>query len=1198
MNGHWQWVHQSLKPDSIPKTVSSQICGRLGRLDRSELRAIEFISLLDSPIAVSELAEMMRVSITEILETLGSLDRLKLVTLSGTLDRPVTALTHDWIGHATQVRMASQPARKRKMHERIASVLEEKHLRSNKGLLAQTVVNHYLASGNAAKASRYLWSAVSHLGSRQAYKHAAALIERAATCGALASSDWPSMKKTVDVVYLAGQFQKCLAFCESFLKIPELENEQRAFLLSLVAQIHINKGNMVEGIEVLKGALNCLTDRPGSDLLLELEAQWLYSMTRIGRLQEVSRVAKRFLEHREKYTVLGDRFYHAVCSFLFASGRLKEAIEWQTLSIQSAFEQKKYISSGGRIANLGIMYSEMGRLAVAEKTAQYTLNLADEIGNSELAVFAKGALCVTQRKLGRHKQAISQLNELVVLNEASNQNQHIDVEAHIEIAKNLNYQIQAEKALSFIVKARQLCNDNPVFSSLVDSSLALGWTWVLLGRSDRALEAISDLDPKKLGREKGRYHLLRSRIHQELGELDQAWQSAARAARAFPEHMTYYRARARLTQAEVRLAQNLPEEALEFVSQALAAARMEFYFPLLVKGHTLYARGLLLSGNYAAARVQALRALQLARLVDRPALKAEVYQVLAQSEVAVGDQEKGLRSYSRALQILKERSLHLSFEYRESFTKRFIAPIETEREKTMGDSDSPAPKYLIHLRGILGSLKETGNPHELGEHVLTAVTHSLPDTSANLFLRQSWSGRFQLVASKGKCLRTGRHLLPKPDAEEGEFISQKLLSEIVEGQHASPIYLYSGSHVLGLLYLESGPRHISEVDMDFLLCIATILETKIQENLRLPPEQIEGTSKLDPHPQFRIIGQHPSITTLLEYIRLVAPTEATVLITGESGTGKELVARAVHDLSLRAGRKFIPINCGALPSDLIESELFGHMQGSFTGAVRDKRGLFEAASGGTLFLDEISTLAFELQARLLRVLERKEIRRIGETKHRSADVRIVAATNQPLDQLVEKGEFREDLYHRLNVYLLQVPPLRDRTSDIPVLINHFLQDWNRRTGKQKGISPEVIGLLSHYHFPGNVRELENIITSSFQLSGGVIEADVVTPRISGRRKSPQSQRGSKAEAIYEDLVSGRKEFWSDVRDSFLNRDLTRDDLRKIISLGLTACRGSYRKLLEHLRLPQDDYKKFLTFLTHHDCKLDFRPFRKQQKVEV
>ena len=516
----------------------------------------------------------------------------------------------------------------------------------------------------------------------------------------------------------------------------------------------------------------------------------------------------------------------------------------------------------------------------------------------------------------------------------------------------------------------------------------------------------------------------------------------------------------------------------------------------------------------------------------------------------------------------------------------------------MGDSDSPAPKYLIHLRGILGSLKETGNPHELGEHVLTAVTHSLPDTSANLFLRQSWSGRFQLVASKGKCLRTGRHLLPKPDAEEGEFISQKLLSEIVEGQHASPIYLYSGSHVLGLLYLESGPRHISEVDMDFLLCIATILETKIQENLRLPPEQIEGTSKLDPHPQFRIIGQHPSITTLLEYIRLVAPTEATVLITGESGTGKELVARAVHDLSLRAGRKFIPINCGALPSDLIESELFGHMQGSFTGAVRDKRGLFEAASGGTLFLDEISTLAFELQARLLRVLERKEIRRIGETKHRSADVRIVAATNQPLDQLVEKGEFREDLYHRLNVYLLQVPPLRDRTSDIPVLINHFLQDWNRRTGKQKGISPEVIGLLSHYHFPGNVRELENIITSSFQLSGGVIEADVVTPRISGRRKSPQSQRRSKAEAIYEDLVSGRKEFWSDVRDSFLNRDLTRDDLRKIISLGLTACRGSYRKLLEHLRLPQDDYKKFLTFLTHHDCKLDFRPFRKQQKVEV
>ena len=517
--------------------------------------------------------------------------------------------------------------------------------------------------------------------------------------------------------------------------------------------------------------------------------------------------------------------------------------------------------------------------------------------------------------------------------------------------------------------------------------------------------------------------------------------------------MPYYRARARLTQAEVRLAQNLPEKALEFVSRALSTARMEFYVPLLVKGHTLHARTLFLSGDPAAARVQSLRALQLARMVDRPALRADAYQVLAQSEVATGDQEKGLRHYSRALQILKERSLHLSLEYRDSFTKRFIAPLEAEREKAIGDSDSPAPKYLIRLRGILGSLKEIGNPNELGEQVLEAVAHSLPEASANLFVRQSWSGRFQLVASKGQCLRTGRHLLPKPDSEEGEFISQQRLSEIVEGQHASPIYLYSGSHVLGLLYLECGPRGISEVDMDFLLCIAAILEIKIQENLRRPPERREGISKLDLHPEVKIIGKHPSMTTLLEYIRLVAPTEATVLITGESGTGKELVAAAVHHQSLRSSQKYIPINCGALPSDLIESELFGHMQGSFTGAVRDRPGLFEAASGGTLFLDEISTLPFELQARLLRVLESKKIRRVGDTKHRPADVRIIAATNQPLDQLVEKGEFREDLYHRLNVYLLQVPPLRERTSDIPILIDHFLQDWNHRTGKEKGIAP-------------------------------------------------------------------------------------------------------------------------------------------------
>ena len=178
------------------------------------------------------------------------------------------------------------------------------------------------------------------------------------------------------------------------------------------------------------------------------------------------------------------------------------------------------------------------------------------------------------------------------------------------------------------------------------------------------------------------------------------------------------------------------------------------------------------------------------------------------------------------------------------------------------------------------------------------------------------------------------------------------------------------------------------------------------------------------------------------------------------------------------------------------------------------------------------------------------------------------------------------------MYQLQIPPLRERTSNIPILIHHFLQDWNHRTGKEKGISPDVIGLLSHYHFPGNVRELENIIESSYHLSDGVIEAAVVAPRIS-LLPSRRAQGESRAEAIYEDLVTGREEFCSAVRDGFLNHDLTRDDLKKIVSLGLTACRGSYRGLIEHFRLLQEDYKRFLTFLTNHDCKLDSRPFRKQ-----
>ena len=236
-----------------------------------------------------------------------------------------------------------------------------------------------------------------------------------------------------------------------------------------------------------------------------------------------------------------------------------------------------------------------------------------------------------------------------------------------------------------------------------------------------------------------------------------------------------------------------------------------------------------------------------------------------------------------------------------------------------------------------------------------------------------------------------------------------------------------------------------------------------------------------------VVGRHPAMVRIYERIAQLAETTATVLITGESGTGKELIARALHRQGPRRERAFVAVNLAAIPEPLLESELFGHEKGAFTGAYQKKPGKFEVAHGGTLFLDEVGTLRVDLQAKLLRVLQEREIERLGGTRTIKVDVRIIAATNVNLKQAVKDRAFREDLYYRLNVVPLAVPPLRERREDIPALVTHFIAKYNREFGKAvRGISPGVLPVLLEYDWPGNVRELENIIERSVALVRGPV----------------------------------------------------------------------------------------------------------------
>jgi formate hydrogenlyase transcriptional activator len=237
----------------------------------------------------------------------------------------------------------------------------------------------------------------------------------------------------------------------------------------------------------------------------------------------------------------------------------------------------------------------------------------------------------------------------------------------------------------------------------------------------------------------------------------------------------------------------------------------------------------------------------------------------------------------------------------------------------------------------------------------------------------------------------------------------------------------------------------------------------------------------------QIIGNSSALESVLEQVEQVAPTDSTVLIQGETGTGKELIARAVHNLSARCGRPFIKLNCAAIPFDLLESELFGHERGAFTGAIAQKIGRFEMADKGTLFLDEVGDIPPGLQPKLLRVLQEQEFERLGSTRTQQVNIRLVAATNRDLVDMVKRNEFRSDLYYRLNVFPIPLPALRARREDIPALVEHFVEIYSRRMDKQiEQIPPETMAALCSYQWPGNIRELQNFIERSVILSSGSV----------------------------------------------------------------------------------------------------------------
>jgi DNA-binding NtrC family response regulator len=348
----------------------------------------------------------------------------------------------------------------------------------------------------------------------------------------------------------------------------------------------------------------------------------------------------------------------------------------------------------------------------------------------------------------------------------------------------------------------------------------------------------------------------------------------------------------------------------------------------------------------------------------------------------------------------------------------------------------------------------------------------------------------------------------------------------------------------------------------------------------------------------QLVGVSRQIVQLREQIERVSRSDATILITGERGAGKETVARGIHALSARAGMDFVTVSCEGLPETLLESELFGHLRGSFTGAYQDNPGKLERADMGSVFLDEIGELPLRTQKLLVRFFETGELQRMGaHDGGRVVNVRVIAATRRNLPDLVRQGAFREDLFDQLNVIHLVVPPLRERCEDIPVLARHFLDilAWEREC-MVTSIDADALNVLMRYDWPGNVRQLVNVlerlaITGRDRVATAEdLPAEVRTqPNLSFRPK--RERRRTVADDLYKQLTEEHESFWSGVYAPYMNREFTRGTLREVVRRGLEASRGNYRIVARLFGLEPRDYKRFLSFLRKQECQLPFKEFR-------
>lgn len=529
--------------------------------------------------------------------------------------------------------------------------------------------------------------------------------------------------------------------------------------------------------------------------------------------------------------------------------------------------------------------------------------------------------------------------------------------------------------------------------------------------------------------------------------------------------------------------------------------------------------------------------------------------------------------------------------------------------------DEEKTRVLLRMSATVNSI---GELDPLLEEILDQLIHAMVVERALIFLRDELTGNLQFAKGRnnkqeplGVTARLDRYVLLNVLRQERPILSANAQTDprMLNKQHVKPSSsgkllcapLKVSNRILGVLYADhSLPAvSLSESTISLFAAFCNIAAMAI-DNALTHQHMVKEKNELEKYlhqarDSYReIVGKSSFMELLRDRIGLAAASPLDILIAGESGTGKELVARAIYRTGRRKTGKFVSVDCGSLADSLAEAELFGFRKGTFTGAVESRDGLIEAADGGILFLDEIANLPLRLQAKLLRVLQEREVRPLGETTPHKIDIQVVAATNKDLLTEVRNGQFRDDLYYRLKAFEIRIPPLRERAEDIPLLIEWFL-DKTAEPGRVRRFSSEALALLSRYTYPGNVRELKNIVAGSYYSTvAREIGIDDLPPEVRRSDSAIADPQLSAARSLYREILEAKGSFADLVQQPFLRRQYGSSLVKAVVGMALGDSGGKYRDAFVLLRIPETHYASTMQFLKRHKCYLDYRPFRRRR----